>query len=197
MVLTESDASLLDRCLKHEPGSWNEFVDRYLGLIYHVVTYTSHYRSVPLTAEDVEDVAADVLMRFVDDDYAILRRFQKKSSLAGYLTVVARRACVQELNKRITVRERPSSDPLGVAARPGGMDLEGLEEVQKILRKLPAREREVVRMFYIEGRAYEEIAKKLNVRVNSIGPILSRARKRLSQQKGKPKPGENGPAPKE
>jgi RNA polymerase sigma-70 factor (ECF subfamily) len=57
--------------------------------------------------------------------------------------------------------------------------LESLEEVEKLLSKLPAREREVVRLHYIEGRSYEEISTELKVPVNSIGPILSRARKKL------------------
>src|SRR5437588_2568621 len=57
--------------------------------------------------------------------------------------------------------------------------LESLEEVEKLLGKLPSKEREVVRLYYLEGRNYEEISTELNVPVNSIGPILSRARKKL------------------
>ena len=37
----------------------------------------------------------------------------------------------------------------------------------------------MVRLFYIEGRTYEEISTELNIPVNSIGAILSRARKKL------------------
>ena len=34
MALTAVDRLLLKRCLKHEPGAWREFVDRFLGLIF-------------------------------------------------------------------------------------------------------------------------------------------------------------------
>ena len=65
--------------------------------------------------------------------------------------------------------------------------LESLEEVEKLLSKLPSRERRVVRLHYIEGRSYEEISTELNIPVNSIGPILSRARKKLREDvKGAP-----------
>ncbi len=57
--------------------------------------------------------------------------------------------------------------------------LETLEEVGKLLKKLPSRERTVVRLFYLEGRSYEEISRELNIPVNSVGAILSRARKKL------------------
>jgi RNA polymerase sigma-70 factor (ECF subfamily) len=56
--------------------------------------------------------------------------------------------------------------------------------VERLLGKLPSREREVVRLHYIEGRSYEEIATDLNIPVNSIGPILSRARKKLRKNSG-------------
>src|SRR5207247_1950069 len=101
----------LNRCLNHEPGSWNEFVDRFLGLIYHVINHASHLRSVPLRPEDVEDLAADILLQIVVNDYAMLRQFRKECSLATYLTVIARRICVQELAKRAAAREvQPETD---------------------------------------------------------------------------------------
>jgi RNA polymerase sigma-70 factor (ECF subfamily) len=177
------DRALLQRCLNHEPGAWNDFVDRFLGLIYHVIHYTSHLRSVPLRPEDVEDLAAEILMQIVARDYAVLRQFRGNSSLAGYLTVVARRICVHELAEHAALRE----------VQPKGVDIEdeempktqagseNIEEVLSLLRKLPARERDVVRLFYLEGHSYEEISTELNIPVNSIGPILTRARKKMRE----------------
>ena len=49
---------MLRRCLHHEPGAWNDFVDRFLGLVYHVIHHTAHLRSYSLQPEDVEDIAA-------------------------------------------------------------------------------------------------------------------------------------------
>lgn len=185
MALTDTDRELLKKCFQHQYGAWNDFVDRFLGLIYHVIHYTAHLRSARLTPEDVEDIAADILLQIVRDDYAVLKAFRQQSSLASYLTVIARRICVHELNRRMaTVPTRPISDGKALEREPDDRPrveagLEGLEEVQKLLRKLPAREREVVRLFYLEGRTYEEISTRLNIPVNNIGPILTRARKLL------------------
>lgn len=182
MALTNLDRELLRRCLAKQPGAWNDFVDRFLGLIYHVVQHTAHLRSVPLKPEDTEDLAAEVLLQIVANDYAVLRQFRGNSSLATYLTVIARRIAVNELARRAAARDvqpAAASEP----AEPDGEDhaagLERLEEVERLLGKLPSREREVVRLHYIEGRSYEEISTQLNIPVNSIGPILSRARKKL------------------
>ena len=195
MSLTPVDRDLLKRCLNHEAGSWNEFVDRFLGLIYHVINHASHLRSVTLRPEDVEDLAADVLLQIVSHDYAVLRQFRKECSLATYLTVIARRICVQELAKRAAAREvqAPTDGRVLAEAEPeeqprAAVGLDTLEEVAKLLKKLPSRERKVVRLFYLEGRTYEEISAALDIPVNTIGPILSRARKKLRDEQPKPTP---------
>jgi len=185
VALTAVDRDLLRRCLHHEPAAWNDFVDRFLGLFYHVVQHTAHLRSFDLRPEDTEDIAAQVLVEIVDNDYAVLRHFRGQCSLATYLTVVARRTCVQELVRRAAAHEAD----LKAGKRVDDVDrlrphagLESLEEVTKLLRTLPAKERSVVKLFYLEGRSYEEISTLLGVPVNSIGPILTRARKKLEHK---------------
>jgi RNA polymerase sigma-70 factor, ECF subfamily len=195
VALTNVDRTLLQRCLTHQSGAWNDFVDRYLGLIYHVIHHTAHLRSYPLRPEDTEDLAAEILLQLVANDYAVLRQFRGQASLATYLTVVARRICVHELARRSTAREvQPRADghqaALTEAEEPprAQLGLESLEEVEKILGKLPHKEREVVRLYYLEGRTYEEISTELRIPVNSIGPILSRARKKLRKDVKSPPP---------
>lgn len=181
---TEVDRKLLKRCLNREPGSWNDFVDRFLSLIYHVIGYTAHLRSVRLTPEDVEDIAAEILLKIVAGDFRVLREFRGEASLATYLTVVARRICIQELVRRqakdpqqraVVGVPEPEADDAPAALR----GMESLEEVEKLLRRLSGREREIVRLYYLEGRTYEEISTATEVPVNTIGAVLSRARKKL------------------
>lgn len=184
---TAVDRDLLRRCLNREPGSWNDFVDRFLSLIYHTIGYTAHLRSMRLGPEDVEDIAADVLLRIVSDNFKVLREFRKESSLATYLTVVTRRISVNELVRRAKVREAikkgesrlPQPEPDDAPAAQKGM--ESLEEVEKLLRRLKGKEREIVRLYYLEGRTYEEISTETDVPVNTIGTVLSRARKKLRE----------------
>ena len=50
-----------------------------------------------------------------------------------------------------------------------------------LLRRLKGREREIVRLYYLESRTYEEISTETDVPVNTIGAVLSRARKKLRE----------------
>ena len=104
MALSEIDRSLLDRCLNRKPRGWEDFVDRFMGLVVHVINHTAQCRSTNLSAADREDLAADVFLAIIDNDMAVLRHFRGKSSLATYLTVVARRVVVRKLADRTKPR---------------------------------------------------------------------------------------------
>lgn len=183
MPLREIDRKLIDRCLHHEQGAWNDFVDRYMGLIYHVIDHVTHARSVVLTSEDSEDIAAEIFLAIVDDNYAVLRRFKGASSLPTYLTVVSRRICVKEVVKRhreealghVTAPRALASDEHSGEVEP----IATAEELDRILKDLSEREAQVVRLYHLEFLNYRQIGKQLGIPENSIGPILAKARKKL------------------
>ena len=187
MALTDVDKELLKRCLAKQPGSWNDFVDRYLGLIYQAIHFTAHLRSARLSPEDIEDIAAEVLVQIIADNYRVLREFKGTANLATYLTVIARRICVHEVTRRQTVRESIRKgesrqvEELPDESEAAQKGMERLEEVEALLRKLRGKDREIVRQFYLEGRTYEEISTDLDIPVNTIGALLSRARAKLRE----------------
>ena len=113
MVLSEIDRSLIKRCLEHESRCWEDFVDRFLGLVVHVVNHAAQARSLRLSKEDQEDLCAEVFLEILQNDFAVLRAFRGQSSLATYLTVISRRVVVRNLSKR-----RVPSVPLGSTVEP-------------------------------------------------------------------------------
>jgi len=182
--LRDIDKQLIDRCLRKEPGAWNDFVDRYMGLIYHVIHHVSHARSTVLTAPDIEDIAAEIFLGIVDDDYGVLRRFKGSSSLPTYLTVVARRICVNEVVKRHRESElgHTHAHRAGLSHDDGSGEAESIasaEEVERMLENLPEREAEVIRLYHLRYLNYRQIGKQLGIAENSVGPILAKARQRL------------------
>jgi RNA polymerase sigma-70 factor (ECF subfamily) len=181
--LRDIDRSLIDRCVRKEPGAWTDFVDRYMGLIYHVIQHAAYARSRAVSSEDVEDIAAEVFLKIVDDDYAILRKFKGMSSLPTYLTVIARRIAVKELIKRHREQELGHANAHRAFVDDGASgEVEAIasaEEVERMLDELPERDREVVRLYHLKYQNYRQIGKKLGIPENSVGPILARARQRL------------------
>jgi RNA polymerase sigma-70 factor (ECF subfamily) len=187
--LRDIDRQLIDRCLRKEPGAWNDFVDRYMGLIYHVIHHVSHARTLVLSPPDIEDIAAEVFLGIVEDDYGVLRRFKGSSSLPTYLTVVARRICVKEIVKRHREAELGHVNASRAVVDEGSAEVAPIasaEEVERMLKDLSDREAEVVRLYHLKYLNYRQIGKQLGIPENSVGPILARARrslKRIAEQR--------------
>ncbi len=187
MSLSEIDRSLLERCVERKPRAWENFVDRFMGLVLHVIDHTARIRSVQLSPEDREDLCAQVFLEIIKDDFAVLRQFRRQSSLATYLTVVARRVVVHSLMRR------RSADRAGQAAAeqataqaiiPGAQPemeqrFEDHDEIERLLQSLDAMEADIVRMYHLEGKSYQEIGSVVGISENSVGPLLSRAREKL------------------
>lgn len=183
-VALPEEQTLIARCLAAEDGAWDEFVDRYIHLITHVVnsclkvrgTQSQHFR---------DDLVAEVMLGIVDKDFRVLRRFRGQSTLATYLVVVARRIAMRSISRQIvTARpvQRMSVDAAHVA--PGtdvALDVENKEELAALLEKLPSDQATAVRMYHLEHQNYGAIGKSIGISENSVGPLLSRARARLKE----------------
>ena len=109
MSLSQYDRNLLKRCLDKENRAWENFADRFSGLVVGVIQHTAKSREIPLDQADVDDLVAEVFMQIVSGDYAVLRKFRGECSLATYLTVVARRIVVRQLLKQ-QYQRRPEQD---------------------------------------------------------------------------------------
>jgi RNA polymerase sigma factor for flagellar operon FliA len=107
-----------------------------LPLIERVIAATcARYR---LSAADADDFSSHVKLRLVEDDYSILRRFEGRSSLGTYLTIVIQRLVLDHRNKAWG-KWRPSAE-----ARRGG-------HVAVLLERLTVR----------DGHTFEEACEML------------------------------------
>ena len=189
MALLEIDRKLVQRCLSGDPQAWEAFVDRFVGLVLHVVRHTARSRSFRLSQPDEEDLVAEFFVTVIRSDFAVLRRFRSESSLATYLTVVARRVVVREMLKRFS--GPPTGDvagPHAAFASRGATVFESpenrisnREEVERLMRSLTGSEADVVRLYHLEGKTYREISTAIGIPENSIGPTLNRARAKMRQ----------------
>ncbi|WP_145169373.1 sigma-70 family RNA polymerase sigma factor [Rubripirellula lacrimiformis] len=183
MSLSEVDRLLLQRCLDQAPRAWQDFVDRFLGLVVHVANHTSQSRGITIDRATRDDLVAEVFLTLVGNDFAVLRRFRRNCSLATYLTVVSRRVIARRLAK---LRSHAAGGEASVDAESKHADHRSIEsriadkdEVQRLMQQLGPVEANVVRMYHLEGRSYQEISQVVGVKENSVGPMLSRARQKM------------------
>lgn len=191
MPLSETDRRLIKDLLSRSQGAWETFIDRYAGLVVQVIRHTAHAHSLRLSRDDEDDLCADVFAALVDRRMATLRSFRGRSSLATWLTVVVRRIVLRKLKQRryaealghVTAHKSAVEKATETEeSRPAGAGVEDRDEVESLMSRLPAKSREVVRMFYWDGLSYQQISRRLGVTVNSVGPLLARIRQTLASR---------------
>jgi len=180
--------------LNRSPSGWESFVDRYVNLVQQVARQTARSRSLEIGEKYLEDLVSDVFFEIVDNDFAVLRRFRLNSSLATYLTVIARRIVARRLSQTNQTQRRERSVPLDsldqlqetANGHPAGSIptvMETREEIEAAMSALSGDEATAVRMFYLEGRNYRDISTQTGLAENSIGPYLTRAREKMRQSR--------------
>lgn len=184
MPLTEKDRELINSLLSGTPGSWSAFIDRYSGLIVQVIRHTAHAHSLKLSAEDVDDLTADVFAALLERNMGAIRGFRGRSSFATYLTVVIRRVLLRKLTQRRYLQAlghvQAHHSSIDEASETDGVRcVDARDEVDSLMRRLPESFRTVLRLFYLDGKSYREISARVDRPINSIGPMIARARNML------------------
>lgn len=182
MPLTDIDRKLLNDLLAGQSGAWRLFVDRFTGLIIQVIKHTSQSHSLKLNADDVEDLCADTFAELLLRDMAALRSFRGRSSLATYLSVIARRVVVRKLTQHRYLQamghvnaHQAAVDYASSESAPG-RQLEQRDQIDSIMSRLPQDVAKVLSWVYLDGFSYRQVARKLGKPLNSLGPLLSRIR---------------------
>ena len=153
----------------------------------YVVDHTAKARQVSLDASSRDDLVSEIFVQLLANDRRVLRHFRFKSSLATYLSVIARRVVCRSLDQRKSLAREVNGHVVDGELNGNGQVESGVtrmdnrDEVEQLMLRLDAREADVVRMYHLEGRSYDEISEKTGIASNSIGPLLSRAREQLRQ----------------
>lgn len=190
MPLTEKDRQLINELLSGRPGAWSSFVDRYVVLISHVIRHTAHAHSLKLNDDDLDDLTADVFATLLERDMGAIRGFRGRASFATYLTVVVRRVVLRKLTQRRYMQalghvQAHQASLKEAASDSVGREVDAKDEVDSLMQRLPEALKLPLRMFYLDGKTYEQISRKLGLPLNSIGPMLKRAKDVLTATKSK------------
>ncbi|MCA9047741.1 MAG: sigma-70 family RNA polymerase sigma factor [Planctomycetaceae bacterium] len=186
MPLTEKDRLLINNLLSGKSGAWGTFVDRYAGLIVQVLRHTAHAHSLTLSAEDTEDLTADVFSTLLERNMGAIRAFRGQSSFATYLTVIVRRVLLRKLTQRryfaafghVRVHQASVTEIADDAALE---QVDVRDEAESLMSRVPDQVRSMLRLL-ADGSTYEDVSRKLGIPVNSIGPALSRAKQSLRRR---------------
>ena len=129
-----------------------------------------------------EDVAQDVFVKI----WKALPGYHGSASLSTWIYTITRNTCLTELKKRATRATVSLHEPEMEAAADTIPALQTAEaeagtemDVAALLAELPEKYRQVITLFYLEQKAYEEVAAMLGIPLGTVKTLLFRAKKEL------------------
>ena len=190
------DYSLVQRLVAGDGAAWGEFVERFERLVLARVAATARELGLPVDRAELEDVTAEVFSQLVANEFDALRRFEGRSRLSTWLSVVARRIALRKL---AAVRREPwrmaAAAPEALLSSSRGEEPlaaliqgENRELLGQGLARLAERDRQLVALLYVEALSYREISERLAMPMNSIGPTVMRIQKKLRASLEEPNP---------
>ena len=176
----EEDVQLIRKILSGDDAAFNALVQKYQKSVHSLVhrkISDFHY---------AEEITQDTFLQV----YKKLATLKDRNQFAGWLYTIANRLCIAWVRK-----QKPAMQPLENASVKAIDNLtydryvseqcaseateHRYEIAEKLLKKLPERERTVMMLHYLNEMPTKEIGECLGVSVNTVVSRLHRARKRL------------------
>jgi RNA polymerase sigma-70 factor (ECF subfamily) len=178
---------LIERCKAGDSTAWDILIKRSEVAVFRFAYSLSH------SHEDADDIAGRVFLRL----YSNIGTFRYESSFRSWLFRIIRNTyvdmCVRSAyRKNVSLDSMPGNEGESICSRDivdpqAGpektcLDKETASLLNHAIKHLPAYQRDVVRMFHIEGKSYGTIATTSGLSIGTVKSRLNRARTMLRER---------------
>ena len=181
-----TERELVARMLERDDLAWREFHRRYDRLVYRCIhKVTARFRGV-LGSEDMREVYSQFLVNLTTRDMHRLRAFapERGNKLGSWIGMLATNTAwdhLRSIARQPVCTELRDELPLPSTADPHDA-LVAREEwslVNELLRELSEKDRDFVRLFYVDGLSPEEVAEEMQIFVKTVYSKKHKIRCRL------------------
>jgi RNA polymerase sigma-70 factor (ECF subfamily) len=127
-----------------------------------------------------EETAQDIFLRV----WKALPDYRGDSTLSTWIYAIARNACLTARKKAVHRGLSLENPGIRQAAERAVMSPAGPDrgpDIPRLLDELPAQYREVIVLFHMQEKSYEEVASMLGLPLGTVKTYLHRARKQLAE----------------
>lgn len=185
----EDELRLVARMVAGEARAWREFQRRYDRLIYRCITKVTARFAARVSADDVHEIYATLLLQLLANDMHKLRTFdpERGNRLGSWIGLLAINAAYDHLR---SLRRESNSQPIQEAEQVRGEGLDPYEEcerreqaevVTKMLGDFSEKDRQFMVLYFGEGLKPEEVAEKMSISVKTVYSKKHKIQSRLGQ----------------
>ncbi|KKP79490.1 MAG: hypothetical protein A2271_02510 [Candidatus Moranbacteria bacterium RIFOXYA12_FULL_35_19] len=178
-----TDGELAEIVRNFDAERYGEIMERYQGKLFAYL-----YRLIG-SREETQDILQDIFIKV----YKNLKSYDKTRKFSSWIYRIAHNEAVNHIKRKSLKRFIPwediasTKDKLEMVSSEESADKAWLRkeigrEVNMAMEKLPLKYRQVLALRYYADKSYQEIGKILGKSVNTVGTLISRAKKKLAQE---------------
>jgi RNA polymerase sigma-70 factor, ECF subfamily len=179
-VSTTDDNTLVSRCREGNDDAWREMVDRFGPRVYAIAYHFTMKR------EDAEELSQEIFLKVFEN----LHRYDGGFPLVAWILSVSRNLCIDRYRRRkreksfrfvsdeaVTTLLKSEDDPAGMALKK-----ERTKLLFSALAEIPEDLAEILVLRDLNGLAYDEIGKALELPEGTVKSRLFRARAEVARK---------------
>jgi RNA polymerase sigma-70 factor (ECF subfamily) len=178
--LSAEEKALVDRCRQGEDDSWRELVDRFGQKVYSVAYHFT------LNREDAEELSQEIFLKIFEN----LHRYDGSFPLVAWLLSLSRNLCIDRYRRRKREKSFRFVSDDAVLPLLKSDDDPAAEALKKertkllfwALAEIPEDLAEILVLRDLDGLAYEEIGKVLELPDGTVKSRLFRARAEVARR---------------
>ena len=178
-----TDNQLVEIVINSDQERYGEIIERYQGKLFAYL-----YRLIG-SYDEAQDLLQNVFVKV----YRNLQSFDTNRKFSSWIYRIAHNEAVNYIKRKSLKRFIPWED---IAATKDKLEMVSLEEradkawlkkevrqeVNSAIDRLPFKYKQVLLLKYFSDNSYEEISEILGKPVNTVGTLISRAKKKLSEE---------------
>jgi len=174
---------LMERCIRREEKAWEEFVERFSGLLYYSARERLRRNGFSFGHRDLEDIVQGVFLEIWEKGR--LEGVRERQKIKAWLSVVAQTRALNYMRKKkdrlLRQDEMYKIDNIkaGPADTGGGLGEDMMADLEEAIEEFPAREKIILKMNIIYGKKHREIARFMNIPINTVSTVIARKKKAL------------------
>ena len=171
---------LIERCIKREEKAWQEFINRFSGLVYYSARERLRRNRFSFNEQDVQDITQNVFMDIWEKSRLI--EVRERDKIKAWLSIIGQTRALNFMRKRkerlLREEELFTVDNL-VSDQGAECRAELIEELEKAVEGFSPREKIILKLNIIHGKAHKEIADFMDIPINTVSTIIARRKELL------------------
>ena len=160
----------------HEREAFERIVERLQEKIFHLAL------SMTCNESTACDLAQESLLRV----WKALPAYNGRASLSTWIYAITRNVCFTELSRAarqqaFSLDAPESAGALETLAASEPAEIASAMDIETMLARLPEKYQQVLRLFYLEQKSYEETASLLGLPLGTVKTNLFRARREVAR----------------